>query len=235
MTVRPDHRPRTPFGAPLVPPLPIRMRRIEILTVVYETDREAADALIPEPLDAGRRPRAALHVYWMHDAEWFGVYGERAVQLPVVLPDGARRHVLAVPRARLGRRRRRRPRALRAAEEARRGGARARRRPAGRRRGAQRHRDRDRDDVLQAGRRPRPDALERAGAGLGAEREPAGAAGGRRAASGASWWRATFEDVDVHEAWTGPATLELRPNAQAPLHLLPVRRGRARAPPAWST
>jgi acetoacetate decarboxylase len=33
-----------------------------------------------------------------------------------------------------------------------------------------------------------------------------------------------FEDVVVHEAWTGPATLELRPNAQAPLHLLPVRR-----------
>ena len=34
----------------------------------------------------------------------------------------------------------------------------------------------------------------------------------------------SFEDVVVHEAWTGPATLELRPNAQAPLHLLPVRR-----------
>ena len=34
----------------------------------------------------------------------------------------------------------------------------------------------------------------------------------------------SFEDVTVHEAWTGPATLELRPNAQAPLHRLPVRR-----------
>ena len=33
-----------------------------------------------------------------------------------------------------------------------------------------------------------------------------------------------FQDVVVHEAWTGPGTLELRPNAQAPLHLLPVRR-----------
>ena len=63
------------------------MRRVEILTVVYETDREAADALIPEPLRS-RAPRAALHVYWMHDAEWFGVYGESAVHLPVVLPDG---------------------------------------------------------------------------------------------------------------------------------------------------
>ena len=26
-----------------------------------------------------------------------------------------------------------------------------------------------------------------------------------------------------HEAWTGPGTLELRANAQAPVHLLPVR------------
>ncbi len=32
----------------------------------------------------------------------------------------------------------------------------------------------------------------------------------------------TFEDVVVHEAWAGPATVELRPNAQAPVHLLPV-------------
>jgi len=77
----------TPFGAPLVPPLPVRMRRVEILTVVYETDRDAADALIPQPLALGPA-RAALHVYWMHDAEWFGVYGESAVHLPVVLPDG---------------------------------------------------------------------------------------------------------------------------------------------------
>jgi acetoacetate decarboxylase len=33
----------------------------------------------------------------------------------------------------------------------------------------------------------------------------------------------TLEDVVVHEAWRGPGTVELRPNAQAPVHLLPVR------------
>lgn len=82
MTFDPTTVRGTPFGAPLVPPLPVRMRRVEILTIVYETDREAADALIPEPLQLGA-PRAALHVYWMHDAEWFGVYGESAVQIPV--------------------------------------------------------------------------------------------------------------------------------------------------------
>ena len=70
-----------------MPPLPVRMRRVEILTVVYETDRDAVDALIPAPL-VPAAPRAALHVYWMHDAEWFGVYGESAVHLPVMLPDG---------------------------------------------------------------------------------------------------------------------------------------------------
>ena len=31
-----------------------------------------------------------------------------------------------------------------------------------------------------------------------------------------------FADVVEHEAWTGPATLELRPNAQVPVHLLAV-------------
>ncbi len=29
-------------------------------------------------------------------------------------------------------------------------------------------------------------------------------------------------DVSVHECWSGPCTVELRPNAQAPVHLLPV-------------
>ena len=32
-----------------------------------------------------------------------------------------------------------------------------------------------------------------------------------------------FADVVEHEAWIGPATLELRPNAQVPVHLLAVR------------
>jgi acetoacetate decarboxylase len=31
-----------------------------------------------------------------------------------------------------------------------------------------------------------------------------------------------FDDVVVHEVWRGPGTIELRPNAQAPVHLLPV-------------
>jgi acetoacetate decarboxylase len=33
----------------------------------------------------------------------------------------------------------------------------------------------------------------------------------------------SFTDVVEHEAWTGPGTLELRPNAQLPVHVLAVR------------
>ena len=32
----------------------------------------------------------------------------------------------------------------------------------------------------------------------------------------------TLADVEIHEVGGGPGTLELRPNAQAPVHLLPV-------------
>ena len=78
----------TPYGAPLVPSLPIRLRRTEILTVVYRTDRAAADALIPSPLELAG-DLCVVHVYRMHDAEWFGVYCESAFQIPVVLPDGS--------------------------------------------------------------------------------------------------------------------------------------------------
>ena len=76
----------TPFGAPLVPPLPIRLRRTEILTVVYRTSRDAAESLLPRPLRLSS-DLCVLHVYHMHDAEWFGVYCESAWQIPVLLPD----------------------------------------------------------------------------------------------------------------------------------------------------
>jgi acetoacetate decarboxylase len=78
----------TPFGAPLVPVLPVRLRRTEIFTVVYRTVRGAADSLIPRPLRLAS-DLCVLHVYHMHDAEWFGEYHESAWQLPVLLPDGA--------------------------------------------------------------------------------------------------------------------------------------------------
>lgn len=87
MTFDPTQIDATPYGAPLVPPLPLRLRRTEMLTVVYRTDRAAADMLIPEPLRLAS-DLCVLTIYKMHDAEWFGVYCESAWQLPVLLPDG---------------------------------------------------------------------------------------------------------------------------------------------------
>ncbi len=72
----------TPWGAPLVPVLPLRMRDTEILTVFYRTDPGAAERLLPTSL-ALLDPLVIVHLYRMHDAEWFGAYGESAVQLPV--------------------------------------------------------------------------------------------------------------------------------------------------------
>lgn len=72
----------TPFGAPLVPTFPLRMRDTEILTVVYRTRRDAAESLLPRQL-ALTSDLVAIHLYRMHDADWFGAYGESAVHLPV--------------------------------------------------------------------------------------------------------------------------------------------------------
>ena len=210
----------TPFGAPLVPPLPIRLRRTEILTVVYRTSREAAESLVPQPLRLAS-DLCVLHVYHMHDAEWFGVYCESAWQIPVLLPDdtdavyspflvlesdaavAAGREAYGQPKkaghVRLG--------------------------PCG--------------DLLVG-------VVERNGIDVAT----ATMCWKQRAASGSELARLVsgadlnvnlrvrqeeegvvsrelvtrrFADVIEYESWVGPATLELRPNAQLPVHLLEVR------------
>ena len=52
----------TPYGAPLVPVLPIRFRRTEILTVVYRTDRDAAnDQFRPSLCEVARDKVQVVH------------------------------------------------------------------------------------------------------------------------------------------------------------------------------
>ena len=210
----------TPYGAPLVPRLPIRMRRTEILTVVYRTDRAAAEALIPAPLEL-QSDLVAVHVYWMHDAEWFGVYGESAVQIPVVLPNG--RPAVFSPFLVLGS-----------------DGAVA----AGRELYGQPKKqgnvsleprgdlvvgvvERNGIDVITSTicfkqQSAAPDLLDRviegAGTNVNLRILPEDAGEFRRELIARD-----FEDVVVHEAWTGPASIELRPNAQVPVADLPVR------------
>jgi acetoacetate decarboxylase len=207
----------TPHLAPLVPTLPIRLRRTEILTIVYRTDRAAADALIPEPLEL-TVDLCVVHVYKMHDAEWFGVYCESAFQLPVRMPDGrcavyspflvlesdgavaAGREIYGQPK-----------------------------------KAGQVSLDPNGD--LLVGRIAR-NGIEVATATMCWKQTPSSGGELERLVPGSGLnvnlrvrqeeegrtsrelVARAFADVVEHEAWTGPGTLELHPNAQLPVHLL---------------
>jgi acetoacetate decarboxylase len=210
----------TPVGAPLVPLLPIRMRHTEILTVVYRTTRAAAESLIPRPLRL-TSDLCVLHVYHMHDAEWFGDYCESAWQLPVMLPDDTP----AVYS----------PFLVLESDGAVAAGREAYGQP---------------KKAGQVGLGARGDLLVGTVARNGIEVATVTMCWKQRAASGGELDRLVpgaglnvnlrvrqeeegvisrelvtrrFADVVEHEAWTGPATLELRPNAQVPAYLLAVR------------
>ena len=210
----------TPFGAPLVPPLPIRLRRTEILSVVYRTEREVADSLIPLPLRLAS-DLCVLHIYRMHDAEWFGEYCESAWQLPVLLPDetpGVYSPFLVLES----------DGAIATGRE-----AYGQPKKAGRVRLAA-----DGDLLVGVVRRNSIQVAtatmcwkQRASSGhelellvpgadlnvnLRTRQEEEGIVSRELVAR-------RFGDVVEHEAWAGPATLELRPNAQLPAHLLAVR------------
>ena len=208
----------TPYLAPLVPTFPVRMRRTEILTIVYRTDPAAADRVIPEPLRL-TGDLVVVHVYWMHDSEWFGVYGESACPVPVELPDGAR--AVYSPFLVLGS-----DGAVAAGRELYGQPKKEGEVSSGRAEtcssdvSPQRDRHRDRDDVLQAGRgrggRPRAPRAR-----VGDQRQPARVAEDE-ACFDASSSRANSRTSSCTSAGAGPRPLELRPNAQVPVYLMPV-------------
>lgn len=211
----------TPFGAPLVPRLPLRMRNTEILTVFYRSDPDAIGRLLPAPL-APTADLVIVHLYRMHDADWFGVYGESAIQIPVVHEasgtEGAFSPLLFVegdgPVA-AGREIYGQPKKSAAITLA----------PDGdllvgrvRRNGI---------DVLTATtpykqRVASAEDLERlASFRTNVNLKVIPSVDGAGAAV-AELTARTLEDVVIHEVWRGPGTIELRPNAQAPVHLLPA-------------
>lgn len=83
--MEPQHTFETPFDNPLVPRFPMQMRNTEILTAFYRTDIEASRRLVPAPLEV-TGDLVVIHVYHMNDSDWFGNYYESAVQIPVRLP-----------------------------------------------------------------------------------------------------------------------------------------------------
>jgi acetoacetate decarboxylase len=220
VTFDPGQISSTPFGAPLVPVLPIRLRRTEILSVVYRTARAAADSLIPRPLRLAS-DLCVLHVYHMHDAEWFGEYCESAWQLPVLLPDDTP----AVYS----------PFLVLESDGAVAAGREAYGQP---KKAGEVRLDAHGDLLVGTVRRNGIQIAmatmcwkQRAGSGSELERLVPGADLNvnlriRQEEEGIvsrELVTRRFTDVVEHEAWSGTATLELRPNAQLPAHLLAVR------------
>jgi acetoacetate decarboxylase len=206
--------------APLVPTFPLRMRNTEILTVAYRTTEEAVAGFMPPQLEP-LAPRVIVHLYRMHDAEWFGSYGESAFQIPVRHAasgtDGAYSPLLFVESD---------------------GAVAAGREIYGQpKKGGQIELGPDGDLLVGRLRRNGIDVVT---ATMPYKQQPAAreeldALGFRTNinlkvipavdGSGDAVRELTareFDDVVVHELWRGPGTVELRPNAQAPVHLLPV-------------
>jgi len=198
------------------------MRNTEILTVVYRSDREAIERMLPAPVTA-LGDLVLAHLYRMHDAEWFGVYGESAVQIPVHHPasgtTGAFSPLLFVEGD---------------------GPVAAGREIYGQPKKAGRISLGPHGDLL-VGTLTRNDIMvitattpykQVPGTAEDLERHASfrtninlkviPATDGSGAAVSELTAR-TLGDVVIHEIWRGPGTLELRPNAQAPVHLLPVR------------
>ncbi len=202
----------------LVPRFPLRMRNTEILTVAYRTEPDAIAQFLPPQLES-LAPRVIVHLYWMHDAEWFGAYGESAVHLPVrhaasgtegayspllfVESDGAvaaGREIYGQPKK----------------------GGEIELGPVGdllvgrlRRNGIDvvtatmpyKQQASSTDELDELGFRTNINVKEIHSVDGGVARQLTAR---------------EFDDVVVHEVWRGPGTVELRPNAQAPVHLLPV-------------
>ena len=70
-----EHAFSTPWDAQLIPDFPFTYRNAEVMTLVYRTNPEAIAALLPPPLES-TSDLVLIHIYNMHDVEWLGCYGE---------------------------------------------------------------------------------------------------------------------------------------------------------------
>lgn len=75
-----------PWDAPLVPNFPFTFRNVEVMTLVYRTRPEAVEALLPPPLQP-TGDTVLIHVYNMRDVEWLGSYGECNLMVGASLAD----------------------------------------------------------------------------------------------------------------------------------------------------
>jgi len=78
----------TPTDAPLSPSFPYSYRSVEVLTLVYRTDPEAIRRLLPAPLQPVG-DRVLIHIYNMPDTDFLGPYNECNVMVGAELPGKA--------------------------------------------------------------------------------------------------------------------------------------------------
>jgi len=76
----------TPWDAPSIPKFPFRFRNAEIMTLYWRTDPEAISFLLPPPLERVGDV-ACVHVYRMNDTDWVGAYNEANVMIGALLKD----------------------------------------------------------------------------------------------------------------------------------------------------
>jgi acetoacetate decarboxylase len=88
MATPPSDHWSTPIDSPLVAPFPFSFRSVEVLTLVYRTHPEAVRRLLPAPLEP-ISDKVLIHLYNMGDVEWLGRYGECNVMLGAELPGVA--------------------------------------------------------------------------------------------------------------------------------------------------
>jgi acetoacetate decarboxylase len=70
----------TPWDAPTIPPFPFRFRNAEILTLAWRTTEAAVRRLLPPPLEPASDVVLA-HIYRMNDTDWLGPYFESNVSV----------------------------------------------------------------------------------------------------------------------------------------------------------
>ena len=210
----------TPWDAPTVPPFPFSFRDVEVLTLVWRTTEAAVARVLPPPLHPTSDVVLA-HVYQMNDTDWLGPYHESNVSVGARLASADvggsyspylflssdvgvvhGREVHGQPK-KLGEPRIDHRGDLVVGVVARNGidiltGTMAYKQRRDALSSLARHFDFTENINLKA-----VDHID----GTPAIRQLTA----RRLA-----------DVSVHECWSGPCTVELRPNAQAPVHRLPV-------------
>jgi acetoacetate decarboxylase len=210
----------TPTEAPLVTPFPFTFREVEVLTLVYRTTPEAVQRMLPDPLKA-ISDQVLVHIYNMGDVDWLGRYGECNVMLGAELPGkavGGFSPFLFLNSD---------------------GGLTQGREVHGQPKKWGNPRIEYRSDLIVG-------ILERNGidccTGTMAYKQQRGAIEDLKRSAFDFSLNLNYKvlqhingecalrqitsrrlaDVKIHECWRGPCTVELRPNAQAPLHRLPV-------------